>query len=115
MHFTTLISTAELAREIHDPHLVVVDCRYDLGDADAGERAYRAGHLPRAQFMHIDRDLSGAKTGANGRHPLPEVSALVATLAARASTPRLKSSRTTRTTACGRRGCGGCCDGSGMK
>jgi thiosulfate/3-mercaptopyruvate sulfurtransferase len=80
MHFTTLISTAELARDIHDPHLVVVDCRYDLGDAGAGERGYRAGHLLRAQFMHIDRDLSGVKTGANGRHPLPEVSASVATL-----------------------------------
>jgi len=80
MHFTTLISTAELARDIHDPHLVVVDCRYDLGDAGTGERGYRAGHLPRAQFMHIDRDLSGVKTGANGRHPLPEVSALAATL-----------------------------------
>ncbi len=80
MHFTTLIATAELARCIDDPDLVVVDCRYDLADPDAGERAYRQGHLPRAQFMHVDRDLTGIKTGANGRHPLPRVSAFAATL-----------------------------------
>jgi thiosulfate/3-mercaptopyruvate sulfurtransferase len=80
MHFTTLISTVDLARGIDDPDLAIVDCRHDLADVGAGERAYLAGHLPRAQFMHIDRDLSGPKTGANGRHPLPEVSAFVATL-----------------------------------
>jgi thiosulfate/3-mercaptopyruvate sulfurtransferase len=80
MNLTTLISTAELARGIDDPDLAVVDCRYDLGDADAGERAYRAGHLPPAQYKHIDRHLAGVKTGANGRHPLPEASVLVATL-----------------------------------
>jgi thiosulfate/3-mercaptopyruvate sulfurtransferase len=27
--------------------------------------------LPGAQYAHLDRDLSGAKTGRNGRHPLP--------------------------------------------
>jgi thiosulfate/3-mercaptopyruvate sulfurtransferase len=29
--------------------------------------------------LHLDRDLSGTKTGRNGRHPLPEVGALAAT------------------------------------
>jgi thiosulfate/3-mercaptopyruvate sulfurtransferase len=31
-------------------------------------------------YAHLDRDLSGAKTGTNGRHPLPTQDALVATL-----------------------------------
>jgi len=80
MSFTALISTEELGRHLDDPAFVIVDCRYELADAGAGERAYRAGHIPGAAFMHLDRDLSGAKTGRNGRHPLPDAGALAATL-----------------------------------
>ena len=79
MH-TTLISTDELARELADPALVLVDCRHNLSDVAAGERAYLASHLPGARFMHMDRDLSGERTGTNGRHPLPDVAALSAGL-----------------------------------
>ena len=79
MSFTTLISTDDLARHLDDPAFVIVDCRHNLTDVDAGARAYRAAHIPGAAFLHLDRDLSGAKTGRNGRHPLPEVSALAAT------------------------------------
>jgi thiosulfate/3-mercaptopyruvate sulfurtransferase len=78
--YTTLVSTGELARHLGDPGWVIVDCRHDLTDVEAGARAYRAAHLPGAIFMHLDRDLSGAKTGRNGRHPLPEVAALASTL-----------------------------------
>ena len=78
--YTTLISPAELAAHVPDPTWVIVDCRYNLADVDAGERAYRAAHIAGAQFMHMDRDLSGAKTGINGRHPLPRIADIVATL-----------------------------------
>ena len=73
--FTTLISTSDLAARIGvpaDPALVIVDVRHDLAHPEAwGEDAYREKHLPGARFAHIDRDLSGVKTGRNGRHPLP--------------------------------------------
>lgn len=78
--YTTLISTDALARQLADPALVIVDCRHSLRDVDLGERAYRAAHLPGARFMHLDRDLSGPRTGLNGRHPLPEVAVLAAML-----------------------------------
>jgi thiosulfate/3-mercaptopyruvate sulfurtransferase len=78
--YTTLISTDDLARQLTDPALVVVDCRHNLSDVDAGERAYRALHLPGARFMHMDRDLSGERTGKNGRHPLPDAASLSASL-----------------------------------
>lgn len=55
---------------------VLLDCGFDLADPAAGERAYAAGHLPGALYVHLDRDLSGPKTGRNGRHPLPERAAL---------------------------------------
>jgi len=57
---------------------VLLDCGFDLADPAAGERAYAAGHLPGALYAHLDRDLSGAKTGRNGRHPLPERQAFAA-------------------------------------
>jgi thiosulfate/3-mercaptopyruvate sulfurtransferase len=78
--YTTLISTSDLARHLEDPAFVVVDCRHNLSDVDAGENAYRASHIPGARFMHMDRDLSGVKTGRNGRHPLPDLASLATTL-----------------------------------
>lgn len=66
--FTTLISPAQL-RELPDP--LILDCRFELADTEAGERAHAAGHIPGAHYLHLDRDLAGAKTGLNGRHPLP--------------------------------------------
>jgi|SRR5882724_2394415 len=50
---------------------IVLDCSFDLADSSAGERSYGEGHLPHAQYLHLDRDLSGPKTGSNGRHPPP--------------------------------------------
>jgi thiosulfate/3-mercaptopyruvate sulfurtransferase len=50
---------------------VLLDCSFDLADTAAGERAYALGHLPGARYVHLDRDLSGPRSGRNGRHPLP--------------------------------------------
>ncbi len=77
---TTLVEAATLASHLGDPAWVVVDCRHDLANPAAGEAAYAQGHIPGAVFLHLDRDLSGPKSGRNGRHPLPEVAALAATL-----------------------------------
>jgi len=75
--FRTLISAAELhALQRSGGPLVLLDCGFDLADPAAGQRAYDAGHLPQALYANLDRHLSGAKTGQNGRHPLPERSAL---------------------------------------
>ncbi|MEW6323389.1 MAG: sulfurtransferase [Acidobacteriota bacterium] len=69
--FTTLVAPATLAAHLDDSAWVIVDCRFDLANPDAGEARYAAGHIPGARYAHLDRDLSGAKTGVNGRHPLP--------------------------------------------
>src|SRR5438045_9711014 len=42
-------------------------------DPAKGPRSYAAGHIPGAYFLHTDEDLSGPKTGKNGRHPLPDL------------------------------------------
>jgi thiosulfate/3-mercaptopyruvate sulfurtransferase len=86
MTYTTLISAAELAEHIASPDWIVLDCRHDLMNPQFGVDAYRAGHLPHAQFASVDTDLSDkspAPDGAfRGRHPLPTREAFVATLRA---------------------------------
>jgi thiosulfate/3-mercaptopyruvate sulfurtransferase len=82
-HYTTLISAANLAERLAAApgSVLVFDCRFDLAAPEAGAAAYAAGHVPGAHYLHLDRDLSGAATGKNGRHPLPDRAALVAKLA----------------------------------
>ncbi len=72
--FTTPLITAEALKALLEAGTppVLLDCGFDLADPAAGERAFAAGHLPGAVYAHLDRDLSGPKTGRNGRHPLPE-------------------------------------------
>ena len=72
MQHQTLISAAQLHSDLAaGKPVVVLDCGFDLSDTGAGERLYAQGHLPRARYAHLDRDLSASKTGRNGRHPLP--------------------------------------------
>ncbi|HZO02325.1 MAG TPA: sulfurtransferase [Burkholderiales bacterium] len=70
MSGSTLVSTGELEKNL--AHWRVFDCRHDLAKPELGEQQYREGHIPGAVFAHLDRDLSGRKTGNNGRHPLPD-------------------------------------------
>jgi len=67
--------------------VLVLDARFNLMQPQAGEAAWQAGHIPGAVHAHLDRDLSGPKTGANGRHPLPGVPALASTLGQWGLTP----------------------------
>jgi thiosulfate/3-mercaptopyruvate sulfurtransferase len=65
------VETAWLRAHLGDPGLVVVDCRYVLGQPGAGRPLWLEGHIPGAAFLDVDRDLAG-EPGERGRHPLPE-------------------------------------------
>ncbi|HEX2530390.1 MAG TPA: sulfurtransferase [Burkholderiaceae bacterium] len=84
MPHTTLIAAADLAQHFLDPNWVILDCRHDLANPAAGRAAYEAGHIPNAQFVHLDTDLSDHAPGPNGkfrgRHPLPERNTFIETL-----------------------------------
>jgi thiosulfate/3-mercaptopyruvate sulfurtransferase len=67
-----LVNTAEVAAHLGDPSWCIFDCRHDLKQTEYGPQAYARGHIPGAQFLHLDRDMSGPTTGRNGRHPLPD-------------------------------------------
>lgn len=84
MNHTALISATALRDALAAPdaarRLVVLDASFDLADTGAGERTHATAHVPQAQYVHLDRDLSGPKTGRTGRHPLPEREAFARTV-----------------------------------
>ncbi len=74
-----LVSAAQIAASAD---WLIFDCRHDLSNPNAGRTAYDLGHIPYAIHLHLDRDLSAAMTGHNGRHPLPDAKVFAARMAA---------------------------------
>lgn len=69
---TPLITANQLEEIINSgENVLLCDCRFDLVDPQAGRKAYLEGHIPGSLYIDLDQDLSGKKTGRNGRHPLP--------------------------------------------
>lgn len=62
---THLIDAASLSR-LAAGDVLIVDCRYDLGDPAKGEREYLDGHIPGAVYASLDRDLSDLSRQAEG-------------------------------------------------
>ncbi len=91
MPYTTLISAAELIAlqaRTDGPAAVVLDCGFDLADTTLGARLHAQGHLPGALHADLDQDLSGARTGRNGRHPLPDLAHFAARVGRWGITPQ---------------------------
>ena len=80
MAYRTLIDTATLAKSLGDSDWRLFDVRHDLMNPEVGREQYAESHLSGASFINIDTDLSGEKTGTNGRHPLPDPDDFQATL-----------------------------------
>jgi thiosulfate/3-mercaptopyruvate sulfurtransferase len=80
MAFGPLVSTEWLLDGVARRDLVVVDCRWVLGDPGAGRRAWERGHIPGAHYLDVDEDLSAPP--GEGRHPLPDADDFAAVAAA---------------------------------
>ena len=78
MALRTLVDVDTLAAHLDDPRWVVLDCRFELTRPTWGEEGFAAGHIPGAQYAHLDRDLAATQTATSGRHPLPEPEAFAA-------------------------------------
>jgi len=60
-----LVTPQELSEHLGDPGWIVFDVRHDLADVEkAGARTPRP--CSRACFLHLDEDLSGARTAPTG-------------------------------------------------
>ncbi len=75
-----LIEPQALLAHLDDPDWAIIDCRFELGRPAWGASAWATAHIPRALHADLDRDLAGAPGPRTGRHPLPPVEALAATL-----------------------------------
>jgi thiosulfate/3-mercaptopyruvate sulfurtransferase len=80
MEYTTLISVADLAKNLENPSFVIFDCRHELANPAFGLAAYAESHVPGARFANVDKDLSATPNGSNGRHPLPDPDVFMAWL-----------------------------------
>ncbi|KRC76462.1 3-mercaptopyruvate sulfurtransferase [Achromobacter sp. Root83] len=85
---TTLISAADLAARLDRPDVRVFDVRHDLTNHGAGRQAYDAGHIPGARYLDHETELAAARTGKNGRHPLPARAEFGALMAAHGVGPQ---------------------------
>lgn len=78
--YVNIIDSEALLENIDNPDWVIVDCRYDLMDSQAGREAWLIAHIPGAVYADVGKDLSGnAKDPAAtdcGRHPLPSPQAM---------------------------------------
>ncbi len=67
-----LVTADWLAKHRNDPDLVILDCRFQMADTNAGRAAHAQAHIPGAVYLHLDEDLSGPQQEHGGRHPLPD-------------------------------------------
>lgn len=72
MKWTTLIDPQELAAELGDSSLRIVDARFSLADPAQRRPGYELSHVPGAVYADLDRDLSDLRKVGQGRHPLPD-------------------------------------------
>ncbi|MFC4601753.1 sulfurtransferase [Cohnella hongkongensis] len=73
-----IVSVRWVLARLYEPDLVVVDCRFQLGQPEAGRKAYEESHIPGAVYMDLEKDLSGPLGEHGGRHPLPDAAELAA-------------------------------------
>lgn len=75
--YKTIIGVDSLRENLEHPGWVIVDCRYNLSDKNAGKNLYLKAHIPGAVYADLHDDLSGPPITDHGRHPLPSVKHLV--------------------------------------
>ncbi|MBP0724158.1 sulfurtransferase [Bacillus sp. RG28] len=54
-------------------HVKFLDCRFDLNNPKFGREEYHKSHIPFAQYIDLNENLSGAIEQHGGRHPLPDL------------------------------------------
>lgn len=86
--WTTLVQAETLSVGLGRPDVVVLDCRFDLNDTNAGVNAWMQAHIPGARYAHLDRDLSDHRKAGQGRHPWPGAADFCARLGRWGITPQ---------------------------
>ena len=78
--FPALIDASTLAAHVADAVFAVIDCRYNLNDEGWGAAQVHPGtHTWCCVHQASAATCRRARTGRNGRHPLPDPATLMAT------------------------------------
>jgi thiosulfate/3-mercaptopyruvate sulfurtransferase len=75
-----IVSQEWLFEHGNDADIVIVDCRFALGQPSSGKDAYEQDHIPGAYYLDLEKDMSGPKEPHGGRHPLPNIDEFAAKL-----------------------------------
>lgn len=67
-----IVSMKWLLARLYESDLVIADCRFQLGNPEAGRSAYEQGYIPGAVYFDLEKDLSAPVGEHGGRHPLPD-------------------------------------------
>jgi thiosulfate/3-mercaptopyruvate sulfurtransferase len=54
-------------------HVRFLDCRFELSNPKYGREEYTKSHIPAAQYIDLNENLSGKIEQHGGRHPLPDL------------------------------------------
>lgn len=77
---SSIVSSKWLLARMYEPDIVIVDCRFLMGNPDAGRELYKESHIPGAVYLDMEKDLSAPVGEHGGRHPLPDIFDLTVTL-----------------------------------
>ncbi|MEI6429092.1 MAG: sulfurtransferase [Pseudanabaena sp. ELA607] len=82
---SSVVSVAWLNKHHHE--VLIIDCRFALGDVTLGRKQYEASHIPGAFYLDLNQNLSSNLSleghrlhNYGGRHPLPETGQFAKTL-----------------------------------
>ncbi|MGA8942123.1 MAG: sulfurtransferase [Thermoactinomyces sp.] len=67
-----VVSMEWLKEHLDDPDVLIFDCRFTLGQPDLGYTLYQQEHIPGAQYIDVEKDLSDLHKKTGSRHPLPD-------------------------------------------
>ncbi|UCZ51398.1 sulfurtransferase [Bacillus shivajii] len=76
---TNIVSTDWLNENLNNHDLVIVDCRFHLGNPSRGYEEYKIEHIPGAIYLDLEKDLSAPISTHGGRHPLPDIENMIET------------------------------------
>jgi thiosulfate/3-mercaptopyruvate sulfurtransferase len=72
MKWTTLVEPQDLAADLGNSDLRIIDARFSLADPAQRRQGYEQSHIPRAIYADLNQDLSDMEKTGQGRHPLPD-------------------------------------------
>jgi len=80
MNIQEVVSADWLQSNLHDPQVIIIDCRFSLIDRDLGRKQYQESHIEGAYYLDLNLDLSSPVQKHGGRHPLPDFEQLATKL-----------------------------------